>query len=103
VKDCHETGGGCHLCEEARQISGRVPICEQGQKCFPGVLPENLDAWSVWQAASISEWGITPEGIEATCRMLGIDDPGEVLIKIGEIVRIMRAKAAVTEDAGSDD
>jgi len=61
-----------------KQLKGK-PLCE---RCWPGILPSNTEAWEVYLMARMDEMGITVSGIETSCRILGVNDPIECCIKV---------------------
>ena len=57
------------------------------ERCFPGVLPSNLDAWEVFRIASQNPLGISASEITAVARVVGVEDELECLQKVLEIAR----------------
>ncbi len=73
-----------------KRLAGQKPICELGQKCFPGVNESNLEAWQVYQMASLDSMGITPQGVIAVAKTIGAGDPAEILLKVSTLVGEIR-------------
>jgi len=49
------------------------------------VLPENVDAWEIFQLASNNPWGITPQEVISLCRIKGVEDVEECMKKVFHI------------------
>lgn len=75
----------CEDCRRAyRELKGIDPDCEA---CFPGVHENNIEAWDVYQLAAFDSMGISPEGVIAVGKEMGVSDLFEVLYKVAELSR----------------
>jgi hypothetical protein len=55
--------------------------------------PSNAEAWQVYQMVGNEQVGITAQGIQAACELLGISDPTEIYLKVTEISKRVRMLA----------
>jgi len=62
---------------------GKRPPCEQ---CFPGVSKANLDAWEIFKLVSFEQMGPTTEGILKVAELMEVEDPVEILYKVGRLI-----------------
>jgi hypothetical protein len=49
-----------------------------------------MEAWQVFQLASLDPWGIGPVGVIEICKVTGVEDIGECLYKIVHMNKTFR-------------
>jgi hypothetical protein len=60
------------------KMRDKKPQCEQ---CHPGVSPENLEAWNIFQRYS-NPWGMDSVDVLTLCEKYGVEDPLECSEKV---------------------
>jgi hypothetical protein len=69
-------------------MNKREPPCAT---CFPGINPNNLEAWEVFQKACAEDsMGISAYGIEMACNDLQVRDRLECKMKVKEVIAELR-------------
>ncbi len=84
-----------------KRMIGQKPICELGQKCFPGINESNLEAWQVYEIACLDSMGITPQGVIAIARAIEVKDISEVLLKVSVLTGEIRELKKLDEESPS--
>ena len=64
------------------------PRCEQ---CWPGIEQGNVEAWEVFQYASMDYMGISLQGILAACEIFAVYDINECIQKVRELTSEIRS------------
>jgi len=62
-----------------RETKETNPPCE---RCFPGVEPENVETWLIYQYIGLDSMGITISGIKILCDYFEVRRPIEALVKL---------------------
>ena len=71
------------------------PRCEQ---CWPGMEHGNIEAWEVFQYASLDYMGISLQGILTACEILAVSDVNECVEKVKELVSEIRSLESKEEE-----
>ena len=64
------------------------------------MLPENSEAWEVFQLASSDPWGISPTGVIQVCKVLEVEDIQECLFKVTKMSQALEAVSSKTPSKG---
>lgn len=76
------------------------PPCSE---CFPGVDPDNSEAWEVFQLASSDPWGIGPTGVIQVCKVLEVGDIQECLFKVLRMAQILGAESSTNKPSSKEE